>query len=421
TGTDDHGIKIYRSAQKAKITPKQFVDKNIQIFKKLTKAIQISNNDFISTSDQKKHWAGVQKIWLELKKSGDIYKKKYKGLYCVGCESYILKRDLIDGKCPIHQKEPEVIEEENYFFKLSKYKSIIKEKIESDELKIIPMERKHEVLNVIDHLEDISFSRPKEKLPWGIPVPDDESQVIYVWCDALSNYITALGYGTKNVEKFKKFWPADIHCVGKDILKFHAIFWPAILLSIKFPLPKNIFVHGFITSEGKKMSKSIGNVVDPFELTKKYGVDSLRYYLIREISATGDGDFSQRRFEELYDNELANDLGNLVNRVIVMTNKYDIKLKTQSSKVKTITQNPKIDKLIENLKFDEALKEIWKQNKPWELVRTDPKKLQKVLLELVGMLHAICYMLHVFLPSTSAKIESQLQTLNPEPLFPRIR
>ena len=436
TGTDDHGTKIYRSACKKKQSPKEFVDENIAAFKKLVANLNISNDDFISTSDKRRHWPGAEALWKKLDTAGDIYKKKYSGLYCVGCESYVTKADLVDGKCPTHLKAPEVVEEENYFFELSKYKKEIKEKIERDEIKITPLARKHEVLNIVDELDDISFSRPKDKLPWGVPVPGDDAQMMYVWCDALSNYITALGFGTKNDAKFKKYWPADVQCIGKDILKFHAVIWPAMLLAAGEKLPKNIFVHGYITSDGQKMSKSIGNVVDPFEVIEKYGADALRYFLLRESASTNDFDFSWKAFEERYNSDLANDLGNLVNRVVTMTKRYKIKFPISNFQFPNnsqISNNKfqKINNLIEEFKFDEVLKLIWvdvrgannyiEQNKPWELAKSDPKKLEEVFDHLFEMLHATSYMLQVFLPETSQKIQSQLKSLNPEPLFPRIQ
>ena len=296
TGTDEHGAKVTKAAEKEGKSPKEFVDKISGEFRELKEVLNLSNDDFIRTTDEKRHWPIVKKVWQKLKENGDIYKKKYQGLYCVGCEAFITKKDLIDGKCKIHQKEPEIVEEENYFFRLSKYSKKIEEIIEKDEVKIIPEERKNEMLSFIGQgLEDVSFSRPRKDLKWGIPVPDDESQTIYVWADALINYISALGGFEKG--EFKEFWPPDIHFLGKDILRFHATIWLGMLLSLGLELPKNIFVHGFITSNGQKMSKSLGNVIDPFELVKKYGADAVRYFLLREIPPTEDGDFTYEKFE----------------------------------------------------------------------------------------------------------------------------
>ncbi|PJB98939.1 MAG: methionine--tRNA ligase, partial [Candidatus Nealsonbacteria bacterium CG_4_9_14_0_8_um_filter_36_17] len=317
TGTDEHGQKVVKAAEEAEKEPKEFTDKITARFKLLTKVLNLSNTDFIRTTDEKRHWPVAREVWLKLKENGDIYKKNYKGLYCVGCEAFITKKDLINGKCKIHQKEPEVVEEENYFFRLSKYSKQIKEIIKKDNVKIIPEERKNEMLNFVSQgLEDVSFSRPRKDLKWGIPVPDDNSQTIYVWADALINYISALDY--PNGENFKKYWPADVHCLGKDILRFHSTIWLGMLLSLGLELPKNIFVHGFITSNGQKMSKSLGNVIDPFELVKKYGTDAVRYFLLREITPTEDGDFTYEKFEARYNSDLASGLGNLVARVLTL-------------------------------------------------------------------------------------------------------
>ncbi len=290
TGTDEHGAKIAKAAGEKNIKEKEFVDNISEIFKKLAKELNISNDDFIRTSDKKRHWPGVQALWERLAASGDIYKSVYKGFYCLGCEAFIPKKNLIDGKCPTHNSAPEEINEENYFFKLFKYQNELRRVISSGELKIIPDSRKNEAIGLIDEgLEDVSFSRSVKNVPWGIPVPGDDNQTIYVWADALANYISALGYGSDNPEKFKKYWPADVQVIGKDILRFHALIWPAMLMSADLPLPKNILAHGFVVSGGKKMSKSLGNVIDPFDLIKRYGCEAVRYYLAREISTTEDG------------------------------------------------------------------------------------------------------------------------------------
>lgn len=428
TGTDDHGIKNYNKAKELCIDTKKFVDENIYWFEKLTKELNISNNDFISTSNKEKHWDGAIKLWKEIEKSGDIYKKSYEGLYCVGCEAYVTAKDLVDGKCPIHKKEPEKVQEENYFFKLTKYKTQIKEKILNNEVNIVPVERKNEVLNIVDELEDISFSRPVNKLPWGIPVPGDESQTMYVWCDALSNYISALGYGIEDDKKFKKFWPASVHLIGKDILKFHAVIWPAMLLSAGLELPKNIFVHGYVTSEGQKMSKTLGNVVNPFEVIKDYGQSATRYYLLREISTTSDGDFSEKRFSEIYNSELANQLGNWVNRVFTMLDKYDVKVvKKDINKYLEIYRE--VDKETEKFNLREALVKLWQvvkfenqlleKEKPWELAKTDQKRLKEVLEESYNSLLSFNQRLNVFLPDVSKQISNFFDNNESKILFPK--
>lgn len=446
TGTDDHGIKIYRSAQEKKISPKEFVDENIKAFRKLTQKLNISNDGFISTSDDAAHMAGAQKLWTKLIESGDIYKKSYEGMYCAGCEAFLTQRDLVDGKCPNHNKEPEILKEENYFFKLTKYKDEIIEKIKTDEIKIIPEARKNEILNILKELEDVSFSRPKEKLPWGIPVPGDESQVMYVWCDALSNYLTGLGYGQKNEANFEKFWPADVHCIGKDILRFHAAIWPAMLMSAKLKLPKQIFVHGWITSEGQKISKSLGNVVDPFEIIEKYGTDALRYYLLREIPATGDGDFSQKRFEEVYNGELIGQMGNALNRVVVMAKRYNVNVPDKEMIVDMIkrhvsesnnrlewTPESRLKVSLENTyDFSMSLSEVMNKvktlngyielDKPWELAKDGKNEIMdKKFFDYFYYLYRISDNLEFFLPETAKKIKNQLETLEAEPLFLKIK
>jgi len=358
TGTDEHGEKIQKTAEAQNTTPQKICDKQAAEFQRMGKVLNISNDDFIRTSDQKKHWPSVQKIWDKLVLNGDIVKKEYTALYCYGCEEFKLDKDLDEnGYCPNHLRPPEEIAEENYFFLLSKYSAQIAKLIETDELKIIPSFRKNEILRMAkDGFHDVSFSRPSKKLPWGVPVPDDESQNMYVWCDALSNYISVLNYAeelspldkgylggsTLNTKKqppqsplsgggktlFQKFWTdAEItHVIGKDIVRFHAGIWIGMLLSAEIKLPDNIFIHGFLTSEGHKMSKSIGNVVDPFSEIEKYGADALRYFLLREVPIGKDSDFSRERFEEIYQTHLANGLGNLVSRVLNLCKKSEVLL-----------------------------------------------------------------------------------------------
>jgi methionyl-tRNA synthetase len=428
TGTDDHGVKIFRSAEEKNIKPQQFVDANINEFKKLIKKLNISNDRFISTSDKKAHWSGAQKLWKKLHENGDIYKKSYEGIYCAGCEAYLTKKDLIDGKCPNHQAKPELIKEENYFFKLTRYRDTIINKIKNNELVIVPEARKNEILNILADLEDVSFSRPREKLSWGVPVPGDDNQVMYVWCDALSNYLTGLGYGQKDESRFKKYWPANIHCIGKDILRFHAAIWPAMLLSAGLRLPKTIFVHGWITSEGQKMSKSLGNVVDPLEIIDKYGADALRYYLLCEIPATGDGDFSQKRFEEVYNGELANELGNLVMRAVKMVKKNKLKLSDYKKAVPIYKSYKMFSDSIGQYNFEFALENIWQRvrlanqtiemKKPWEI--KNKKILNDIFEKIFFQIQTIALSLEPFLPETATEIQQQLKTLKAKPLFPRL-
>jgi len=436
TGTDEHGEKIAKAATQEKKEPKEFVNKISAKYRELKKILNLSNDDFIRTTDKKRHWPAVKKVWLKLRENGDIYKKKYKGLYCVGCEAFILEKDLVDGKCPNHQKKPEIVEEENYFFKLSKYSREIEEIIEKGKIKIIPETKKNEILSFIEQgVEDISCSRLKEKLEWGIPVPDDNTQTVYVWLEAIVNYLSALGYAEES-DKFKKYWPADVHCVGKDIFRFHSLLWPAILLSLNLRLPKTIFVHGFITVGGQKMSKSLGNVIDPFELVKKYGTDAVRYFLLREIPPTEDGDFTYEKFEKRYNADLASGLGNLVARVITMAKQlttYNLQLTTRNSKLKKEINKTWEDykKALDEFKFSEALIAIWnligfcdryiEKERPWDNKNEKLKiKNQKVICELLFILDNIAELLKAFLPETSEKILEQLKTKKSEVLFPRI-
>lgn len=429
TGTDEHGTKIQKTATEARISPKELADKNTKLTQALAQNLNTTFDGFINTSDQEEHWPAVEKIWKKIKESGDLEKRKYTGLYCVGCEAFLQKGDLVEGKCPNHNKEPEVVEEENWFFKLSKYQGELKKRIESDKIQIVPKSRKNEILAFIDRgLEDVSFSRDQEKLSWGIPVPDDKDQTMYVWCDALTNYISAIGYAAET-DTFKKYWPADVHIIGKDILRFHALYWPAMLISAGIQTPKTIMVHGFITSGGKKMGKSLGNVVDPVEMISRYGVEPLRYYLLRAIPTLEDGDFTLEHFEEVYRADLSNDLGNLIQRTLSMINKYETKIEKHDN-LRCSADNC-IGKHIENFEFDKALEKLWScvraQNKliddekPWDLAKNgETKKLTEVLQKIYDFLVIFSIQIEPFMPETSKKIKTQLRTLKPEPLFPRL-
>jgi len=465
TGTDEHGTKNYQTAKKQGLNPQEFVDKNANFFKKLIKLLNISNTNFIRTTDKKNHWPGVIDIWKKLKAKGDIYKKKYSGFYCTGCERFVTEKDLINGKCPNHPtKEIEVISEENYFFKLSKYSEEIKEKIKSGELRIYPNKWKNDFLSLIkEGLIDVSFSRSKNKLPWGVPVPGDKNQVMYVWCDALTNYLTGIGYPN---EKYKKYWPADIHVVGKDMLRFHTGIWPGMLLSAGLPLPKKVIVHGFLTIDGKKMSKSTGNVIDPIEISEKYGADSIRYFFCRNFVFGEDGDISEKGIVTRHNDELANKLGNLISRVSSLIEKYGIektenkiKLELRLKKaIKTgkaelgvnekgslhifrkypgskkgkvsevnwstfLGENPTswleaielfAENYMENFELDKSLNEIFKFidhcnwyiqiEKPWSNECENPKK---VLYELKEAILKIAELLWPFIPESSEKITKQ--------------
>jgi methionyl-tRNA synthetase len=425
TGTDEHGIKTLRAAREAGRDVMDFADEMSGKFRNLTEVLNISNDDFIRTTDEIRHKPAVEKLWKKLAESGDIYKKKYKGYYCPGCEAFKTEKEIVDGKCPIHLKTLELVEEENYFFRLSKYTKEIEKIIKNGKLEIIPESRKNETLSMLNQgMEDVSFSRTKDKY-WGFEVPGDPEQVMYVWCDALPNYISAIGY-EKETEQFKRYWPADVHCIGKDIMKFHTIFWPAMLLSAELKLPKSVFVHGFINVGGQKMSKSLGNVVDPFELVKKYGVDAVRYYLLREIVSAEDGDFTYQKFEQRYNSDLAGGIGNLVARTIGISSKADIKESKPSkkivSKIKEAKKNYELS--VEKIKFNEALAHVWEivsfcdkyinEEKLWET------KNPQVVNDLFFAIKEIGILLIPFLPETAEKIEKAVETKKSENLFPKI-
>jgi methionyl-tRNA synthetase len=423
TGTDEHGIKINLKAQEEKKKVEEFTDQISGQFQELTRKLNVSNDDFIRTTDQEKHWPGVFKMWQAIKK--DIYLKKYQGLYCVGCETFLMKKDLIDGKCIYHQKEPEVVQEENYFFRLSKYADLIKEKIENDSIKIIPEKRKNETLSFLKQgLKDVSFSRPKEKVVWGIPLPEDPSHLIYCWADALTNYLSALGYGRNN--DYQDFWPADIHFIGKDIFKFHALIWPGMLLSAGLDLPKKIFIHGFITVNGQKMSKSLNNVVDPLDLIERYGTDAFRHYFLSEISPTEDGDFSEEKFKTRYNADLAGGIGNLLARVVVLSKEVDIKKATEEIIERVKETEEKRVSFLEEFKFNSCLAEIYslikfadqyiEKNKPWQKKEDSAQ----VVSNLVFIVKEIARMINPFMPEASEKMLQQIESRKSEILFKKV-
>lgn len=412
TGTDEHGGKILEKAKEAGVEPLEYVNQISDHFKAAAKALNIGYDRFVRTTDPD-HIAAAQDLWQKI--SADLYKGSYKGWYCTGCESFYSAKEAKANKgvCPLHNRPYEELEEENYFFKLSKYTEPIKQAIEKDELRIVPQSRKHEILALLKSgLEDVSFSRPKAKVPWGIDVPNDQDHVMYVWPEALTNYLTVTGYPQKG---FEKWWPADVHVVGKDILRFHAATWPGMLLAAGLPLPKAIYVHGFITVEGKKISKSLGNVIDPVEAASRFGTDPLRYYLLHEIPSSDDGDFSWQRLEEVYTSDLANDLGNLVQRTAAMVKQY------QNGIVGEIPQASHDEKAyaeaLANFQFDRALDEVWAlikglnqyvdEEKPWELAKEKDgaEHLGEVLTYLVSNILGVAKLLLPFLPDTATKIQ----------------
>lgn len=430
TGTDEHGSKIAEKALEQKITPQQLVDKNSQAFKDLLKALNISNNRFIRTTD-KGHEERAQIIWKNLEK--DIYKNKYMGLYCVGCEEFVTETFAKEHNytCPNHNRPYDKIEEENYFFALSKYTSAIKEAIDSESFKIIPDTKKNEIVSLLNEgLDDISISRPVDKLAWGIAVPGDKTQVMYVWFEALMNYITVLGYPEH--EDFKKYWPADVQVIGKDIIRFHAAIWPGILLALGLELPAVLYVHGFVNVDGQKMSKSLGNGVEPHEIIDTYGADAFRYYLMRHIPSYSDGDFTWDKFEAAYNNELANELGNAVSRVSAMVEKYQDGIIGEIPESEHDTYQYR--DAITHCRFDKALDEVWEQvrginqyidtEKPWVIAKEgDNEHLREVLAYAVSCLLEIAELLEPFLPETATKIQNSFKEglVAPlaGPLFPK--
>ena len=430
TGTDEHGDKIAESAKKAGKSPQEFTDEVVKDFKKAWEKLDIKYDDFIRTTEER-HEKGVIKFLTKLKQGDNIYQDDYKAMYCDDCEDFIFKKDLVDGKCPYHKKEPKLVSEKNYFFKLIDFLPQVKKLIEKNEIIIEPKERRKEVLSLLKQdLGNLSISRQRVK--WGIDLPFDKKQKIYVWVEALQNYITAIGYGNDE-KKFNKYWPVDVHLIAKDIVKFHCIFWPALLLAVGLKPPKKVFVHGFFTVDGQKMSKTLGNAIDPIYLVDKYGVDAVRYFLLREISFGNDGDFSIKRLEERYNSDLANGLGNLVSRVLTLSEKVKAK-KNKANKefnLKIESVQKKYKEAMEEIKPNEALESIWQlisfcdenieKNKPWELIKNNQDKAKEVLGQLLIALKEIADLLSPFMPETSEKIIKQIkENKKTESLFPRL-
>ena len=413
TGSDEHGGKIAEKAAELGLEPKALADKMSARFSALAKSLNISNDRFIRTTDPG-HEQRAKLIWKALAK--DIYKSKYVGWYCTGDEEFFSEAHVKanNGICPDHNRPYDKIEEENYFFKLSKYTAPVLKAIESNELLIVPATKRNEILSLLNGgLEDISVSRPKDKINWGIPVPGDNHQVMYVWFEALMNYITVLGYPEH--QDFKDFWPADVQVIGKGILRFHAAIWPAMLFALELPLPKLLYVHGYVTVDNKKMSKSLGNSVSPDDVIKKYGADPFRYYFLRHIPSYGDGDFSWETFDAAYNNELANELGNAVQRTAAMVVKY------QNGLIGDIPA-PEHDiaqyqAAMAACRFDRALDHVWEQvrglnqyideEKPWTIAKTgDEDHLREVLAYLASNLLEIADLLEPFMPATTLRIRN---------------
>ncbi len=438
-GADENALKIVQAGEKAGKTTQDFCDIHNQEFLNLAEKLDVHFDIWQRATDKKHHFPACQKLWQLCDKNGDIYKKSYTGRYCVGCETFYTPDELDEkGECFEHPgKKLDEVSEENYFFKLSKYQDFLEELISTDKLKIYPEIRKNEALSFIRRgLEDFSISRSQKRAKhWGVPVSDDSEQIMYVWFDALNIYQSGIGLSWDE-KNYKKWAPQDIMVIGKGILRFHAIYWPAILKSAKLELPKELFIHGYLTVDGQKMSKTLGNVVDPIEMIKKYGTDPLRYYLLREIPSYFDGDFSERRFKELYNSDLANGLGNLVSRIAKLAEGFTFNTNQNDTKIvsKIHTTSEPITTLytrsLEEYRFNDALKFLWDDVKkidqyindkqPWKL---EGQKRKDILDVAVNAIIYLAIKLQPFLPKTAETILEQFKgpkIKSQSPLFPRI-
>ena len=429
-GTDEHGQKLYEAAAEAGVETNQFVAGMSQTFVDLAKRLDVSYDYFVRTTDAE-HKLAAQKLWQAC--SHDIYKGQYSGLYCVACELFYTVKDAVDNNCPVHpNRRLEELTIDSYFLKLAPYQAKLISAIESDDYRVFPALRKNEILNWLKstQLEDLSISRPKSQLVWGVEVPDDADHVMYVWFDALANYITTIGYN--DPAKFNQWWPADLHIVGKDINRFHSVFWPIMLMSAKVVLPKALYVHGFINAPGgAKMSKSLGNSVDPIEILNSHGSDALRYYLLRYIPHNSDGEFSRDRFQAVYTADLANDLGNLIQRVAKLL------IANNDSQYDPAVESPDLklpEKWVDNCDFDGALTTLFgfvndlnkaiDQAEPWRLIKSDKPQAVKFLSEIIAQLLAIAELLLPFMPIAANKIAATFANGQVDAsigvLFPRV-
>ncbi|GAB4330694.1 MAG: methionine--tRNA ligase [Promethearchaeota archaeon] len=440
TGSDEHGVKILQAARAAGVDVKELVDRNHAAFVDLYHRLHASYDRFVRTTSEV-HQRGVQKFWKAMAAAGDLYKAQYRALYCVGCEEFKTATDLVDGKCPYHpNREVEEVEEENYFFRLTKYRDRLVQMLESGELKVVPPKYNPRLLSFLkqEDLRDVSFSRQKRKLPWGIPVPGDDEHVVYVWADALSNYVTNVGYAS-DPEEFASIWPADVHLIGKDILKFHAIYWPSMLISAGVPLPRQIFVHAFIKMEDQKIGKSVGNVIDPFVLTDKYGVPTFRFYLLKNISTHSDGVFREEDLVYTHNNVLADDLGNLVRRVLTFVENEFGGQVPEPGELADVDREfvgkfefvDEVTAHFEAFALKKALDRVWElvkaankyidDTKPWTLDgASQGGRLATVVHVLVEALRVLTIYLHPFIPSVAEEIARRLGREEP-PLLANAR
>ncbi|HET9015223.1 MAG TPA: class I tRNA ligase family protein [Thermomicrobiaceae bacterium] len=473
TGTDENSLTNVLAAEREGMPVAELVERNAAAFLRLTDLLDVSNDDFIRTAAEERHLAGCRKLWEACDRNGDIYRRHYRGLYCVRCEQFYTEEELDDGLCPEHHIPVEVVEEENYFFRLSRYGDRLAQLIDSGALRIIPETRRNEVRSFIARgLEDFSISRSRSRARgWGIPVPGDPDQVMYVWFDALANYITAPGYAT-DADLYRRFWlenPRRVHVIGKGILRFHAVYWPAMLLSAGLPLPTTVFVHGYLTIAGEKMSKSLGNVVDPAELVARYGTEPVRYWLLREVPPTGDADYTDEKLERRYNADLANDLGNLLNRTVTMIRRYRDGAVPAPAAPDAVDQDLELvasslaGRLAAAVGQDydpqSALAAVWElvvranryveETAPWALARGERSgdhaaagRLDGALYHLAESLRLIAQALRPFLPGTADRIAAQLgvvlvetpwtealgwgvlapgtQVGEPQPIFPKL-
>ena len=418
TGTDENSQKNIEAAAKVgkENDVQGYLDEMASVWERTFDSLGLTHDRFIRTTEAV-HFKAVEKFWKTVEANGDIYLGTYEGLYCQGCEAFVNETDLVDGLCPFHKKAPTPLKEQNYFFKLSKYRDDLLAYIGEHPEFIQPESRRNEVLSYVrDFMTDISISR--ETMNCGIPVPGDEKHRIYVWFDALINYLSGIGYGTDD-QNFEKWWPANLHLVGKDIIKFHCALWPAMLMSAGLSLPKQVFAHGFFTIDGQKMSKSLGNTVDPIEVSEKYGLEAVRYFLLREIPFGADGDFSEGRIVARYENELANEFGNLVNRVLAMTEKYTGGIVPEKADGFLAGAWPSYHLALEEVRLTDALDIVWsvirqanqfvEQQQPWQLAKLEEKKmLNDTLYVLLETLRHIAWMIYPFMPTTAEKLFGQL-------------